>query len=135
MTIKILTRGCCRCEYTTNSGVKRILEEGHDVVLEKEEILKSTDVVLLVEARHCNKMLTQKKPLNRFDRFIHVVNDELASKGLRDVRSGNFHLLTLVILYVKVLLMDIMYSIFILLFINMICFHHFGKRFKDVKDS
>ncbi|KAK8724166.1 hypothetical protein OTU49_011250 [Cherax quadricarinatus] len=77
---------CVQCEYMTNDGEMKALEEGTSIMLEKEEILKSTDVVFLVEARACNKVLAEKKPLNRFDTFISVMNEELEANGLRLVR-------------------------------------------------
>ncbi|XP_069195444.1 LOW QUALITY PROTEIN: uncharacterized protein [Procambarus clarkii] len=77
---------CVQCEYMTNDGQTKTLEEGTSVMLERDEILRSTDVVLLVEARACNLALAEKKPLNRFDAFIHVMNEELETNGFRLVR-------------------------------------------------
>ncbi|XP_071518164.1 uncharacterized protein [Panulirus ornatus] len=77
---------CVQCDYMTDDGVTRTLEEGTSIVLDKEEILKSTDVVLLVEAGECNMILTEKKPVNRFETFISVVNEELEANGIRLVR-------------------------------------------------
>ncbi|KAG7155845.1 Apolipophorins-like 6 [Homarus americanus] len=77
---------CVQCEYMTNDGETRTLEEGTSVVLEQEEILMSTDVVILVEARSCNTILAQKKPLNRFHTFITRMNEELEANDLRLVR-------------------------------------------------
>lgn len=62
------------------------LEEGVPVVLEENDILKSTDVVIIIEAQHCNAILADKKPVNRFGTFIKELNEELVSSGLHHIR-------------------------------------------------
>lgn len=62
------------------------LDEGVPVVLEENDILKSTDVVIILEAQHCNKILAEKKPVNRFGTFIKELNEELVSSGLHHIR-------------------------------------------------
>lgn len=75
-----------RCEYMNNDMQLMTLEEGVPVVLEENDILKSTDVVIIVEAQHCNAILSEKKPVSRFATFIKELNEELQSSGLHDVR-------------------------------------------------
>lgn len=69
-----------------NDMQPRTLEEGVPVVLEEDDILKSSDVVIIVEAQHCNTILGDKKPVNRFATFIKEMDEELQSSGLHDVR-------------------------------------------------
>ncbi|KAK7070067.1 hypothetical protein SK128_012864, partial [Halocaridina rubra] len=77
---------CVQCEYTTSDGEIHTLEEGTSTILEKEEVLKSTDVVLLVEASGCNEILSMKKPINAFEVFINVINEELMKSGIMSAR-------------------------------------------------
>lgn len=75
-----------RCEYMNNYMQRFTLEEGVPVVLEESDILKSTDVVIILEAHHCNTILAEKKPINRFGTFIKELNEELVSSGLHHIR-------------------------------------------------
>ena len=75
-----------RCEYMNNDMQLMTLEEGVPVVLEENNILKSTDVVVILEAHHCNTILGDKKPVNRFGTFIKELNEELQSSRLHNVR-------------------------------------------------
>ncbi|KAK3881181.1 hypothetical protein Pcinc_014366 [Petrolisthes cinctipes] len=77
---------CVQCQYETNDGQTKTLDEGSLVLLEMEDIPKSTDIVILVEAQQCNHFLTDDKPLNRFSHFITVMNEELEASGLHSVR-------------------------------------------------
>lgn len=77
---------CVECVYETDDGETHTLEEGTSTMLEVDDILKSTDVVLLVEDGACNKGFASKKPLNRFESFINAMDEELAKNGLRNVR-------------------------------------------------
>lgn len=70
-----------------NNDMQRFtLEEGVPVVLQENSILKSTDVVIILEAQHCNSILAEKKPINRFATFIKELNEELVSSGLHHIR-------------------------------------------------
>lgn len=75
-----------RCQYETNDGQTKTLDEGSLVLLETEDIPKSTDVVILVEAQQCNRFLIEDKPLSRFQHFISIMNEELEASGLHSVR-------------------------------------------------
>ncbi|KAG0700405.1 Apolipophorin [Chionoecetes opilio] len=72
---------CVQCEYMNNDMQTMTLEEGVPVVLEQHDILKSTDVVIIIEAQHCNAILSEKKPVNRFGTFIKEINEELQTKA------------------------------------------------------
>ncbi|XP_068244762.1 uncharacterized protein [Palaemon carinicauda] len=77
---------CVSCEYKTSDGETHTLEEGTSTLLEKEDIPKSTDIVLMVEASECNEVLSMKKPINAFEVFINVINEEMTKKGFTSVR-------------------------------------------------
>jgi len=69
---------CTHCTYMTNSKAVKKLEEGKSVMLSRSEVLQSTDVVILMEARECNKEFSIKKRLHK---FISVVTEELTKNG------------------------------------------------------
>ncbi|KAK8388249.1 hypothetical protein O3P69_020263 [Scylla paramamosain] len=51
-----------RCKYMNDNMQLMTLRRGVPVVLEEEDILKSTDIVIILEAQHCNTILSEKKP-------------------------------------------------------------------------
>ncbi|KAK8390621.1 hypothetical protein O3P69_010366 [Scylla paramamosain] len=77
---------CVQCKYMNDNMQLMTLEEGVPVVLEEEDILKSTDIVIILEAQHCNTILSEKKPVSRFGTFIKELNEELQNSGLHNIR-------------------------------------------------
>ncbi|BES90627.1 Domain of Unknown Function (DUF1081) [Nesidiocoris tenuis] len=69
---------CIECTFN-----KELLEEGQLILLDKDDVKQSTDVVFIVEAKECNQYMREKKMVNT---FITILTKELENVGLHSNR-------------------------------------------------
>nr|XP_018903254.1 PREDICTED: uncharacterized protein LOC109034507 [Bemisia tabaci] len=74
-----LPHDCVRCILPNNST----LTEGDLINLKADEIPKSADVILIIEAKECNKLITERKSIGS---LLNTLEKELQECGIRNNR-------------------------------------------------